>query len=133
MFSESEVAYIRSQRLARLATASPRTLQPDVAAVVYQFDGTCFYIGGLEQETTLKFKNSKANPKAALVIDDLESVKPWLPRGIKIHGDIDIVERRVEVGSPLHLRLRPRVKWVWGIDQPTLQGGKAFIKKTPLV
>ena len=132
MFSESEIAYIKSQRLARIATAAPKSLQPDVAAVVYQFDGEYFYIGGLEQEKTLKFLNSRANPKVAFVIDDLESVKPWMPRGIKIHADVDIVERKSEFGSPLHLRLRPRVKWVWGIDEPTLQGSKAVIHKTVL-
>src|SRR6185436_1706085 len=103
-FSDSEVAYIRSQRLARIATASPKTMQPDVAAIVYQFDGEYFYIGGLEQEKTLKFLNSRANPKVSLIIDDLESIKPWLPRGIKIHGTVDIVERPSEFGSPLHLR-----------------------------
>jgi len=130
MFSKSEIDYIRSQRLARMATASPKTLQPDVAAVVFQFDGEFFYIGGLEQETTLKFKNSKANPQVAFIIDDLESVKPWMPRGIKIHGDVDVVERDAQVGSRLFLRIRPRVKWVWGIDAPTLQGHQAVIRKT---
>jgi len=129
MFSESELAYIKSQRLARMATSSRRTLQPDVAAVVYQFDGEYFYVGGLEQEKTLKFINATSNPKVAFVIDDLESVQPWMPRGIKIHGDADVVERRNDHGSPLFLRIRPRVKWVWGIDQPTLQSGKAFIFK----
>lgn len=132
MFSQSEIAYIRSQRLARIATVSPKTMQPDVAAVVYQFDGEHFFIAGLEQEKTMKFRNSRANPKFAFIIDDLESVKPWLPRGIKIHGDVDVVERPSEHGSPLHLRLRPRVKWVWGIDEPTLQGKRAVIIKTVL-
>ena len=132
LFSQSEVAYIKSQRLARMATASPKSLQPDVAAVVYQFDGDYFYIGGLDQEKTLKFINSKRNPKVAFVIDDLESVSPWMPRGIKIHGDVDVVERKVERGSPLILRIRPRVKWVWGIDEPTLQGDRAVIHKTVL-
>jgi pyridoxamine 5'-phosphate oxidase family protein len=132
MFSTSEIAYIRSQRLARMATVSPR-LQPDVAAVVYQFDGECFYVGGLEQEKTLKFRNARTNPRVAFVIDDLESIKPWRPRGIKIHGAADVVERQVELGSPLHLRIRPRVKWVWGIDEPALQGSRAVIRKTVLV
>ncbi len=40
-FSEREVAYLREQRLARLATASPSG-QADVAAVGFEFDGTHF-------------------------------------------------------------------------------------------
>lgn len=132
MFSKSEIDYIRSQRLARMATASPKSLQPDVAAVIFQFDGEFFYVGGLEQEKTLKFRNSKANPQVAFIIDDLESVKPWMPRGIKIHGDVDVVEREAKVGSRLFLRIRPRVKWVWGIDEPTLKDNQAVIRKTVL-
>ena len=38
MFSERELAYLRSQRLARIATVSRRS-QPDVAPVGYAFDG----------------------------------------------------------------------------------------------
>ena len=129
MFTDAELAYLKSQRLARLATASP-DLQPDVAAVVFQFDGEFFYIGGLEQEKTLKFKNASANPRFAFVVDDLESVEPWKPRGIKLHGDVDIVERPAKVGSTLFLRLRPRVKWSWGVNEPTFQGRTAVIRKT---
>ena len=39
MFSEKEVAYIKSQRLARIATVSKKQ-QPDVAPVSFEFDGT---------------------------------------------------------------------------------------------
>ena len=46
-FSDEEVAYLRSQRLARIATVSPDG-QPDVVPVGYQFDGTHFYVGGLD-------------------------------------------------------------------------------------
>jgi pyridoxamine 5'-phosphate oxidase family protein len=41
MFSEKESAYLKSQRVARIATASKR-LQPDVAPVGFDFDGTYF-------------------------------------------------------------------------------------------
>jgi hypothetical protein len=44
MFSDKEISYIKSQRLARIATASSE-LQPDVAPVGFDFDGTYFYVG----------------------------------------------------------------------------------------
>lgn len=56
MFSEKEIAYLTSQRLARIATAS-KELQPDVAPVGFDFDGTYFYVGGVNLPTTLKYKN----------------------------------------------------------------------------
>jgi len=45
MFSESEISYIRSQYLARIATVNSDG-QPDVVPVGYEFDGSVFYIGG---------------------------------------------------------------------------------------
>jgi pyridoxamine 5'-phosphate oxidase family protein len=41
MFSENEITYLKSQRIARIATASAQ-LQPDVAPVGFDFDGTYF-------------------------------------------------------------------------------------------
>jgi hypothetical protein len=39
-FTDEEIGYLRSQRLARIATVSPEG-QPDVMPVGYQFDGNC--------------------------------------------------------------------------------------------
>jgi pyridoxamine 5'-phosphate oxidase family protein len=46
MFSEKETEYIKSQRLARIATVSPQEMQPDIVPVGFDFDGTNFYVGG---------------------------------------------------------------------------------------
>lgn len=55
--------YLNSQRLARIATAAPPTsseeagsVQPDVVPVGYDFDGDCFYVGGMN---LLKSTNTK--------------------------------------------------------------------------
>jgi pyridoxamine 5'-phosphate oxidase family protein len=129
MFSEKEIAYLKSQRLARLATAS-EDMQPDVAPVGFDFDGTYFYIGGLKLAKTLKYKNVQSNPKVSLAIDDLESTQPWRPRGIKIHGTADLTERRGYVGAATYIRIKPKEKWSWGIDEPAIVEGKPVIKKT---
>jgi len=50
-FTEQEVAYIRSQRLARVATVGADG-QPDVVPVGFEYDGTRFWIGGLNPTTT---------------------------------------------------------------------------------
>jgi pyridoxamine 5'-phosphate oxidase family protein len=90
MFTDQEIAYIRSQPLARIATVST-SRQPDVAPVGFRFENETFYVSGYDITRTFKFKNVKAgNLWVALVIDDLASVSPWTPRGIKIHGKAEI-------------------------------------------
>ena len=129
MFSEKEIAYIKSQRLARIATAS-KQLQPDVAAVGFDFDGKYFYIGGLNLSKTLKFKNIRENPKVSLVIDDVESINPWTPRGVKIHGIADVTSRHGYVGTGTYIRIKPEETWSWGVEEPALREGKPVIKKS---
>jgi pyridoxamine 5'-phosphate oxidase family protein len=58
-FSDQEVACLRSQRLARLATVAPDG-QPDVVPVGFEFDGTHLYVGGLNPAATRKFRNLRA-------------------------------------------------------------------------
>jgi hypothetical protein len=54
------------------------------------------------------------------VIDDLESVSPWLPRGIKIHGSADLATRRGYVGAETSIRVKPEPKWSWDIEEPAM-------------
>jgi pyridoxamine 5'-phosphate oxidase family protein len=118
MFSEKEIAYIKSQRLARIATVS-KSLQPDVAPVGYEFDGRDFYIGGLIQTKTRKYKKVlSGNTKVAMVMDDMESLTPWRPRGIKIFGTAEIVDRKGAFVTGPHLRITPVKHNSWGIERP---------------
>lgn len=114
-FTPAEVEYINSQPLGRIATASPKG-RPDVAAIGYDFDGTYFYISGRRNEVTQKYKNAKRNPRASLVIDDLATIRPWRPRGIKIFGDVDFVTRTGYVGEKEYLRIKPTRKHAWGLE-----------------
>jgi hypothetical protein len=58
------------------------------------FDGEHFYIPSLDIERTLKYKNiSGGNYKVALIIDDVGTVDPFEPRGIKVHGNAQIIKR----------------------------------------
>src|SRR5262245_54009659 len=119
MFSEQEIAYLKSQRLARIATVSNK-LQPDVAPVGFEFDGQHFYIGGIRQKKTNKYKNvANGNNKVALVIDDVESIDPWKPRGIKIHGFARVVDRQGQFGP--YLEVTPERTWSWGIERPVFE------------
>ena len=93
-FTDDEITYLRSQRLARIATVAADG-QPDVMPVGYQFDGKYFYVGGMNPVKTRKFRNVRAgNTKVALVIDDLVSVNPWTVRGLRIYGNAELIARQ---------------------------------------
>jgi pyridoxamine 5'-phosphate oxidase family protein len=130
MFSEAEVAYLKSQYLARLATVSSQG-QPTVDAVGFEFDGARFYIGGINLPATRKYKNVAAgNHKVSLIIDDLESVQPWKPRQIKVHGVAEIVERDGRFGEKEYLAITPAVSWSFGIEAgANYQAGRVAPKK----
>ena len=144
MFTKTEIEYIKSQRLARIATScsfSPSDIsscQPDVAPVGFDFDGEYFYVGGMNIFKSTKYKNVLVNNKVALVIDDLKSIDPWEPRGIRIYGIADTVDRQggymstttTENPQSRYIRIRPTKKWSWGIDEPVFVQGKFNVKKS---
>jgi pyridoxamine 5'-phosphate oxidase family protein len=141
-FSEKEIEYLKSQRLVRIATASVASkeeengsIQPDVVPVGFDFDGEYFYVGGMNIIKSKKYKNVLKNNKVAVVIDDLKSVDPWDPRGMKIYGIADIVTRQggymesTGHSNPQYIRISPKKKWSWGIDEPVFVEGKFNVKR----
>lgn len=117
-FSHDEIAYLRSQPLARIATVAADG-QPDVVPVSFEFDGTHFWVGGTGPSflDTRKVRNARAgNDKAALVVDDMVSFDPFIARGIRIYGRIDEpVERVGIIGPGLYLRITPVRSWSWNL------------------
>jgi pyridoxamine 5'-phosphate oxidase family protein len=115
-FTEDEVAYLRSQPLARLATVSTDE-QPDVAPVGFEWDGSYFYVGGRAPEQTRKFRNVRAGQtKVALVVDDLVSPDPWSPRFLRVYGTAELVQRPGRFGSGAYMRITPEISWSWNLE-----------------
>ena len=130
MFTEKEVAYLKSQPLARVATVSPDG-QPDAVPVGFEFDGQQFYVGGRNPSNTRKHRNVRAgNRKVALIVDDLESVNPWRPRGIRIYGTGELVQREGRFGPGEYMRITPVTSWSWGIESPPSPGRGFYVHKT---
>jgi pyridoxamine 5'-phosphate oxidase family protein len=144
IFSQKEMEYIKSQRLARIATAASSkekvqgedtSIQPDVVPVGFDFDGDYFYVGGMNILRSTKYKNVLKNNKVAIVIDDLKSVERWDPRGIKVYGTADIVNRQAgymegtDHPNPSYIRVKPDKKWSWGIEEPVFVGGRFNVKR----
>jgi pyridoxamine 5'-phosphate oxidase family protein len=121
MFTEAEVSYLRTQRLARVATASKKGV-PEVSPVGFEFDGKYIWIGSHSQEIfprTRRYKNiASGNTRVSIVIDDMVSVDPWRPRGIKVSGTAEIMEHKGIFGNGRYIRIRPKVSASWGIEPP---------------
>jgi pyridoxamine 5'-phosphate oxidase family protein len=115
-FTQDEIDYLRSQPLARLATVGPDG-QPDVVPVMFEFDGSVFYIGGRAPANTRKFRNvRKGHSQVALVIDDLHTREPWAPRFVRVYGTGELVERDGQFGFGPYMRITPTVSWSWNLD-----------------
>ena len=128
MFSESEREYLKSQRLARIATVDSHG-QPTVDAVGFSLDGEQILVGTHSPVLTRKYRNVlEGATKVALIVDDLQSVQPWLPRGVKIHGVAEVVERAGHFGPGSYLVITPTVSWSWGIEPE--ESGARGPKKT---
>jgi pyridoxamine 5'-phosphate oxidase family protein len=138
-FSEMESHYLKSQRLARIATVGSSeekgAIQPDVVVVGFDFDGEYFYVGGMNLVKSTKYKNVQKNNKVAIIIDDLKTADPWDPRGVRICGTADIVTRqggymdRTGHSNDQYIRITPYKKWSWGIEEPVFVEGKFNVKR----
>lgn len=82
-----------------------------------------------------KFRNVLQNNKVAIVIDDLKSIDPWDPRGLRIYGTADIVTHQggymenTDHPNPQYIRVSPKKKWSWGVEEPVFVQGKFNVKK----
>jgi pyridoxamine 5'-phosphate oxidase family protein len=113
IFTDAERLYLSGQRLGRIATASAKGT-PDVAPVTFKVnDAEEIEIDGLDNPATLKWRNVLATGRAAFVVDDLASVDPWRPRGVKIRGE---ARADTDPGGRNVLRIRASVVWSWGIN-----------------
>jgi pyridoxamine 5'-phosphate oxidase family protein len=110
-FTDLEVDYLRSQQLARLATASASG-QPDVSAVGFGLEDDTIVSGGLDITKTVRYRHLSENPQATVVVDDLASVDPWRPRGVKVRGAATLEDH----DGRLRIRITPEVIWSWGIN-----------------
>jgi len=117
-FTDDEIAYLRSQPIARLATLCSDE-QPDVVPLAFEFDGTFFWVGGSGRTVldTRKFRNVQAgNQKVALVVDDMVSFDPFIARSIRIYGHAMAPFERVGmVGPGIYMRITPTISWSWNM------------------
>jgi pyridoxamine 5'-phosphate oxidase family protein len=69
-------------------------------------------VGGHELERTKKFRDVARSGRAAIVIDDLASTEPWVPRGIEVRGRGEAIA----LPTPL-IRIHPERIVTWGLER----------------
>ena len=114
-FTEAEIEYLNSQPIMRFASASLEG-KPDVAPVIFELDGDDIVTAGFNITHTARYRNIQRNPRATLVIDDLATIDPWSPRGIKIIGTAKIED---DNDGP-RFRIKPDVIISWAINDKSL-------------
>lgn len=117
MFSDAELAYLDTQRLGRLATQKPDgTLQNSPVGFSFNAEVGSIDIDGYNLEKSRKFRNVRANGKAAFVVDDLASVSPWRVRCVEIRGQAEAIVASDKASALI--RLHPARVISFGITEP---------------
>ena len=118
-FTDGELAYLRSQRLGRLATLAPDgTLQNNPVGFSVDQDAGVINIGGLNLGNTRKFRNVAANAQVAFVVDDIASVDPWVVRCVEVRGTGEALTGQTPASpylSPEVIRIHPKRIISWGM------------------
>ncbi len=115
-FTAAELAYLLDEpRLGRLATADA-TGAPHVVPVGWTLNtalGT-IDVSGRRSAATRKYRNVTANPRAALVVDDV--LPPFRPRSVLVQGHAHALAADHSTGTEALIRIVPEKITSWGLD-----------------
>jgi pyridoxamine 5'-phosphate oxidase family protein len=121
-FTDREIDYLRSQTLARLATADAEG-QPHVIPVTFWFneDEDAIDVGGIDFAAGKKWRDATQNPKVAFLLDDVP--EPRKARAIEVRGTAELHETgggsinpRIPNFVPQFMRIRPERIVSWGLE-----------------
>jgi pyridoxamine 5'-phosphate oxidase family protein len=117
-FTDTELEYLQTQRLGRLATVN-KNGEPQIAPVTFRYNAELdtVDIGGLNMGETQKYRNVAHNRLASFVVDDV--LPPFQPRGIEIRGHAEALpdggQRISATFSPALIRLTPERIISWNL------------------
>jgi pyridoxamine 5'-phosphate oxidase family protein len=115
-FTDTELGYLASQRLGRLATVQPNgTLQVSPVGFHYNATTKTIDIGGFNMAASRKFRNIADNGRVAFVVDDIASIQPWRVRCLEIRGTAEAINTPADGEL---IRIHPARVISFGIDGP---------------
>jgi len=121
-FTDSEIEYLRSQGLARLATIGSDG-QPHVVPLTFAFnaDEDAIDVGGVDFGNTKKWRDARRNPKVTFLLDDVRP-DPRRARALEVRGTAELHETGGGAINPRFpnfadefLRIRPTRIVSWGL------------------
>ncbi|WNV89859.1 PPOX class F420-dependent oxidoreductase [Umezawaea sp. Da 62-37] len=119
-FTDTELAYLATQRLGRLATRQPDgTLQVSPVGFSYNAETGTIDIGGYNMAASRKYRNLAENGQVAFVVDDIASVQPWRVRCVEIRGTGEAIGGGGDTSRGMDgaiIRVHPRRIISFGID-----------------
>src|SRR5207247_9376736 len=77
--------YLMERSLRRLAVVCS-DMQAHIMPVLFEFDGSYFYLSGWNLKYSQRFKEIPENGRVNLLVDDVDSPIRWAPRGVEITG-----------------------------------------------
>jgi pyridoxamine 5'-phosphate oxidase family protein len=122
VFTPSEIEFLTSQTLARVATVGPDG-QPHVVPVTFVFnpDEDAIDVGGVNFGETKKWRDARANPRVTFLLDDVRP-NPFRARAIEVRGRAEAIASggsRINPRFPNFaeefLRIRPTRILSWGL------------------
>jgi pyridoxamine 5'-phosphate oxidase family protein len=123
-FTDAQIAYLRSQKLGRLATIGPDGA-PQVRPVGFAVDagtGTVDIIGR-DNPGTQKWRNVARDGRVAFVVDDVAPGGGWHPRAVEVRGRAEILPDSTSPAFPGSrpgvIRIHPERVLAFGIEDGT--------------
>jgi pyridoxamine 5'-phosphate oxidase family protein len=91
VFTDSELDYLGSQRLGRIATVG-QDGQPHVVPTTFRHnpEHDTIDVGGMRMSQTKKLRDVRRTGRASIVVDDV--LPPWQPRMIEIRGTAEVLD-----------------------------------------
>ena len=121
-FTQSEIEYLTSQGLARLATVGPDG-QPHVVPVTFTFNAQedAIDVGGVDFGATKKWRDARQNPRVTFLLDDVRP-DPRRARAIEVRRRAEAlasgggsINPRFPNFAEEFLRIRPTRIISWGL------------------
>jgi pyridoxamine 5'-phosphate oxidase family protein len=123
--NDTEIRYLNSQRLGRLATAQPDgTLQNNPVGFRYNIATATIDINGFNMAASRKFRNLAENNRVAFVVDDVVSIDPWRVRCLEIRGWAEAIDPASDKTNGLDapiIRIHPQRILSFGLDEPDVE------------
>lgn len=122
-FTDAEIAYLQSERLARVATVD-ESGNPRIVATGFSFnaDKSRIELSGIDVAKTRRWRDLQRNPHIAFLVDDVPDPAHWNPRNLTVRGTAVLHDAGDQSDQPSFetdkawMHIEPESIRSWGLD-----------------